>query len=516
MRALRAPRLILALALALGGVGGCASVDFDRPKSVTTAFEDTDDTHLGRRALPRVQRHPGRSGFILQNDGIDSLASRLLLAQRAERSIDAQYFLITADETGYLFVEALLAAADRGVRVRLLIDDIQTAGYDTGMAALDSHPNFEVRVFNPFARGGSRALRALADFSRVNRRMHNKTFTVDNQFTIIGGRNIAAEYFAARRDVNFGDLDALGIGPIVRDVSRQFDLYWNDELSVPVPAFASMPEDPERELHELRQRIAAARARVESGPYADVLNRSVFEVIELDDDDYIWARAQLVYDAPEKAAGQELEGDESILTSLRAEIAAAESELIVVSPYFVPTRRGVEAFGELTARGVQAVVLTNSLASNNHGFVHSGYAPRRKALLERGVQIYEVRDDAPITGTDETGAVKAESNLHSKIFIVDRKVLFLGSFNFDPRSAYINTELGVVIDSPELAGQLADVIDRNRDRRAYRVVLNEDGKLRWITHEDGERIVLTREPDTTFWERLSVNLLKILPLEGQL
>jgi putative cardiolipin synthase len=515
-RTLSASRLLALLLSAAVWLGGCATVDFDYPKTASAAFEDTDDTHLGRLAVRRSAAHPGKSGFLLQHDGIDALATRVFLAHRAERSIDAQYYLLTKDVTGYLFLDALLTAADRGVRVRLLLDDIQTAGYDPGLAALDAHPNFEVRLFNPFARGGSRALNALGDLSRINRRMHNKTLTIDNQFTIIGGRNIAAEYFAARQDANFGDLDTLAIGPVVQDVSRQFDRYWNDELSLPVPALTGPVEDPKQALAALRSRIAASHEELMDSRYAQVLTRSVVEIIEVNDDDYIWAPYRLVYDAPEKAAGDKLDADESILPPLVQAIDGAERELIVVSPYFVPKKKTIARFGELVGRGVKAIVITNSLASNDHGIVHSGYAPSRKPLLENGVYIYETRPDREVTGTDETGARHAESRLHTKGFVVDRHLLFLGSFNWDPRSAYINTELGVIIESPELAGAIADIIDRNLKTDTYQVILNDKGKLRWISWENGERVVYTKEPETGFWQRFSVNAMRVLPIKGQL
>jgi len=498
-------------------LAGCATVNFDYPKSASTAFEDTDETHLGRRAVPRAAAHGAdESGFIVQVDGVDALATRVLLSQRAERSIDAQYYLISPDLVGYLFIDALLAAADRGVRVRLLVDDILTGGRDAGMAALDSHPNFEVRIFNPIARGGPRAWNLLTDFSRVNRRMHNKTFTVDNQFTIIGGRNIASEYFGARHDVNFGDLDTLAIGPVVKDVSNQFDTYWNDEYAAPVPAFAEIPEDPEAQLDALRARIELAREEVGSTRYGEVLGDSVFEIIELDSDDYTWAPYRLVYDSPGKARGEELRPDESILTSLASAVRQAKNELIIVSPYFVPPSTTIEGVRELVERGVDVVVITNSLASNNHAVVHSAYAPTRKPLLEAGARLYEVRPDAGVASSRETGATTAESNLHSKGFIVDREVVFLGSFNWDPRSAYINTELGVIMESPEIAGAIAGRIDQKMPSVAYEVSVDEDGRLRWVTHDDGREVVYGREPETGFWKRFSTGLMGLFPLDSQL
>jgi len=357
---------------------------------------------------------------------------------------------------------------------------------------------------------------AVGELRRVNRRMHNKTFTVDNQITIIGGRNIAAEYFAARPDVNFGDLDAVGIGPVVRDVSRQFDAYWNDEYAVPVPAFVEPLEDPEKALMEGRERLTRSREEAKKTPYADALRRAIKFVDDVEGDDFDWAPYELVYDSPVKARGEELDADESILTPLREAIIQAESDFVLVSPYFVPRKTGVEGLGELSARGVEVKVVTNSLASTNHSIVHTGYAPSRKPLLERGIRLFEVRPDAAVTGADEWGGQVSEGTLHTKGFLVDRSVLFLGSFNWDPRSAYINTELGVIIQSPEIAGRLAERIDQNLPTTTHELVLDEQGKLRWLGYEDGQEVVLTVEPNTTWWDRFTVNVMRILPIKGQL
>lgn len=498
-------------------LSGCATVNFDYPKSESRAFSDTGNTRAGRAFEPLARAHPGKSGFLLQSDGIDALATRLLLAKRAERSIDTQYYLVTNDVTGYLFVESLLEAADRGVRVRLLLDDIQTQGYDLGLAALNGHPNFEIRIFNPFARGGSRKLNTLTDFRRINRRMHNKTFTVDNQITIIGGRNIAAEYFAARADVNFGDLDAVGIGPVVQNVSRQFDTYWNDPFAVPVPAFITPPESPEAALSELRKRLPSSREAARETPYGEALVRAVKFMDETKDDDFTWAPYELVYDSPSKARGEALAADESILTPLRERITQAKQEFMLVSPYFVPRDTGVEGLAKLRARGADVKVFTNSLASTIHAIVHSGYAPSRKPLLRRGVRLFEVRPGATVTGAEEwAGGRISKGTLHTKGFLVDRKVLFLGSFNWDPRSAYINTELGVIIHSPEIASTLARAVDENLQSKTYEVVLNESGQLHWRGYDDGQKFELTKEPNTSWWERFSVSLMRILPIKGQL
>ena len=506
----------LLLAFAALGVTGCATVDFDYPKPHSEAPKGTGDTHLDRQLEGLEAQHPGKAGFHLLSDSIDSLAVRLLMAERAERSLDAQYYLITKDDVGYLFLGALLRAADRGVRVRLLLDDIQTQGYDAGMAGLDSHPNFEVRIFNPFAGRSTRLGDGITRFNRVNRRMHNKSFTVDNQVTVIGGRNIAAEYFGARSDVNFGDIDVMGVGPVVEEVSNMFDTYWNSRAALPLPAFAKMPKDPSEELQDLRRRIATSREQVESTRYAEALTRDIRGYVEADAGIYTWAPYELVYDSPQKVEPDESADAHSILTPLREAVNGAQEEVMFITPYFVPLKRGIRGFAELRDRGVEIKGITNSLAATNHSVVHSGYVPARKPLLKMGVELFEVRPDVGDSGARKAGNVTAEGTLHTKAFVVDRERLFVGSFNMDPRSAYINTELGVIIDSPELANEVVDGVDRALPIVTYQVTLNDKNKMRWLGQKDGEQEIWKKDPQTGFWRRFNVSLMRLLPIKGQL
>ena len=502
-------------------LSGCASVNFEYPKPETTALTNTDDTFLGQNITPVVAKHPGEeSGFFLQLDGIDALAGRLMLTQRAERSIDTQYYLIHADTVGYVFIYSLLQAADRGVRVRLLIDDILSKGYDTGMAALDSHPNFEVRVFNPFAGRSLRIGDIITGFSRINRRMHNKSFTVDNQITIVGGRNIASEYFGARDDVNFSDVDAVGIGPIVQDVSNSFDLYWNNELAAPIPAFAKMPDDPATELEQLRVRLDEEIAKIKETKYADAVRADYEFYLGKDkkekEERFTWAPYKLAYDAPEKAQKDKAKDAERITTTLKAAIDNADRELIIISPYFVPGKRGIEFFKGLRERGMEITVITNSLSSNNHAIVHSGYAPYRKPLLKMGVKIYEVRSDVTVSGVERAEGKGSITNLHTKAFILDREELFVGSFNWDPRSVDINTELGVIIKSPVLASITAKQVDEALGHKVYEVYLDENNRLRWADNSGAKAVVYTKEPNTSWWTRFKTGFMRILPVESQL
>jgi len=507
----------LFLAIALAVLSGCASVDFDRPKTVTHAFHDTDDTYLGQGLADDVEAQPpGHSGFLPLNDGIDALASRLLMAESAERSIDAQYYLLKNDIVGRAFINVLLRAADRGVRVRLLLDDIFTSGYDAGMAGLVSHPNFEIRIFNPFANRSARFLDGITSFSRVNRRMHNKSFTVDNQMTIIGGRNIADEYFGAREDAKFGDLDVLAIGPVVKEVSATFDSYWNHVRAAPVAAFAKMPDDPAAELARIRVLLEETRKEVEGTPYAAAVRQQVFVYVETENDIFTWAPYVLAVDSPDKSFKSKAAEASSIKTTLFESLQSAEDEMIIISPYFVPRKDGIEAISEIRSRGIGVTIITNSLAANNQSSVHGGYAPSRKPLLRIGVKIYEVRPDADVSGSEIVAASGAKATLHTKAFIVDRKELFIGSFNFDPRSANINTELGVIIKSPEMATEFAEVVESRKDSQAYEVFLNEQDQLRWRSFADGEEVIDTKERRTTWWQRFVAGFMRMLPIRGQL
>lgn len=506
---------VLLLCVLSGLFSGCASVDFDYPKQESRAVQNADDTFLGRQLDLLPPQPADQSGFLLLTDGIEALATRLLLAELAERTLDVQYYLITDDHIGLIFIGDLLRAADRGVRVRLLLDDIQTQGYDAGMAALDSHPNFEVRIFNPFGVRGSAAAN-FTEFGRINRRMHNKSMTADNQITIIGGRNIAEEYFAYRDDVNFADVDVMATGPAVQDVSDMFDLYWNSPYAAPVPAFANMPDDPAAELERLRADIEQALDEARQTPYVDALDDTTDRFTAERVERIQWAPYQVVYDSPDKADTTLAADAASIVTPLARAVQSAKRELTIISPYFVPLESGVEFLTELQSSGVQINVITNSYAANNHAIVHSGYMPSRKPLLRAGVRIFEARADATIEGVDRGGSGAALATLHTKAFLVDRERLFLGSFNWDPRSVYINTELGVIIDSPELGASVGQRLDMALDDKTYEVLLDDDGQLRWVDRRGEEEVWLDKEPDTSWWNRFSVGFMRILPVKGQL
>ncbi len=510
-------RLLLVSATLLA-LAGCATIDFDYPREETTAYAETGETFYGRALTDLIASKPeGQSGFYPLPDGIESLAARLVMASNAERSIDLQYYLIKTDITGTALINALVSAADRGVRVRLLLDDFFAKGYDFGMAGLDSHPNIEIRIYNPFYRGAAgRVVSGLTNFGRINRRMHNKSFTVDNQVTVIGGRNIADEYFGAREDAKFGDMDVLGIGPVVNDVSTMFDSYWNHPTALPLPAFANMPDDSAAELERVRQELQSSREEILASVYAGAVRDRAFELEKMTAEALTWAPYQLVYDSPDKGIKGKSEDAARITTPLSESFGRATDRVIVISPYFVPRRSGVESITQLRQRGIDVTIITNSLAANNQFTVHGGYAPSRKPLLESGVRLYEVRPDADVAGAEFVAASGAKSTLHTKAFIIDERELFIGSFNFDPRSANINTESGVIIFSPEMAKLFAETLDGALERQTYELFLNDRGKLRWRSTRDGENEILEKEPQTTWGQRFAARFVSLLPIRSQL
>jgi putative cardiolipin synthase len=461
--------------------------------------------------------HPAdQSGFLLVPKSIDALAIRLLLAEGAQRSLDVQYYMINDDIIGRVFIASLVQAADRGVKVRLLIDDISTGGMDEELMGIADHPNIDLRLFNPFASRGMRAL-DFWQFQRLNRRMHNKSFTADNQATIIGGRNIAAEYFAYHEGYNFGDLDTLAVGPIVDETSDMFDRYWNHRKAVPMKQVTGQQDDNGERMAYVREQLTKNVVEIRNSPYADAVKTSLDKYVGKENGSFIWAPYQLVFDSPDKVIASKSKDADNITTPMLQTVLKAQESLLVISPYFVPRSSGVKNMAKLQDTGVQIDIITNSLASSDHILVHSGYAPSRKPLLKHGVRFFEVKEDIEVDGTEAAGTKKAKSSLHTKAFVVDKRYFFMGSFNWDPRSAHLNTELGVIIDSEEMATAVENAFRDAIPHYSYEVYLNAQNKLRWRTFdENGVEKIFDKEPNTSFWKRLQANLGRLLPIRSQL
>jgi putative cardiolipin synthase len=501
---------------------GCATLpqDFERPQSY--AITDTQETTLGRELLDEKTANPGQSGFHLLARGLDAFVARAVLAHLAERSIDVQYYLYHDDLVGHLFSYQLIQAADRGVRVRLLVDDMDLAGRDSDAAAMDSHPNIEVRIFNPFSRNVGRTSQFVTRMGSVTRRMHNKSFTVDSQVTIVGGRNIGNEYFDADPDLAFADLDVMAIGPAAQSVAAAFDLYWNSELAYPVSVLESKAPTAE-EIQAKRLQLEDFVAQQRDGEYLQALRTShLAEDIHEDRVVFKWGEAEVVYDQPEKILSDFGDKKFQLAPKLRPYVEGVDRELIIFSPYFVPGKEGTALLTHFARQGVRVRILTNSLASNDVSVVHSGYAKYRKDLLAGGVELYEMNKKLTREQRKDKKGVggSSKASLHAKSFVFDREQVFIGSLNLDPRAVLHNTEIGMVFNQPEMAAAMSDWFDQNVDKIAFRVELvkNENGSesLRWHGLVDGKLQTFDKEPYTSFWQRFGAGFLRLLPIESQL
>lgn len=503
--------LIVGLILA-----GCASINFDVPKQASYKLTDTADTILGQRAARLCATQKGLSGFELQRNGIEALAARVVLSEHVEQSIDAQYYLVSDDRVGRLFLEGLLEAADRGVRVRFLLDDIQTQGIEPILAALDSHPHVETRIFNPFASRRIRWGDEVFDFRRINRRMHNKSFIVDNAFAIVGGRNIADEYFGANETQNFGDADLLCVGPVVDGVASMFDDYWNSRWAIPLAELTEPAEQTGTVLDSMRNAFAANRRTLGETTYGRALNHNIEFFSKSAYIDWHWAESEVVHDPPSKVRARDYTLNDGIAGQLSRVVAKAKQEVVVISPYFVPLESGMNYFQHLIDRGLRVRIVTNSLAANNHGIVHSGYMGYRKRLLKMGVELYEVRVNAPVMGVNRGYSGAALATLHTKAFLIDRDTFFLGSFNWDPRSVCLNTELGIVVHSESMSKSIAEAMSVEIPDGAYRLRLDAKDQIEWIDESGPSPVRYASEPDVSWWRLFKAQVGRLLPIRDQL
>ena len=515
-------RLSVPLLLLLVLIGGCASLPSGYERTESFALADTAATLLGRHGQQALLAHPGQSGCRPLPNGVDALVARLLLADSAERSLDVQYYIWHDDLTGRLFAHALLRAADRGVRVRVLVDDVGTRANDATLLSLDAHPNIEIRLFNPVASRSFRGLGMLTDFARVNRRMHNKAFVADNQRALLGGRNIGDEYFEAHGDVAFGDLDVLTLGPVVAEVSRAFDSFWNAPMSIPIDALVGRRGEP-ADLDALRASLADFVAAQQGSPYLVNARSQAARGVAGGIDGVFWGQVQVLVDDPAKVTRPPEDTEGHLSEQFRRLGQPLRTELFIVSPYFVPGDAGVAALRSLVQQGLRVTVLTNSLAATDVGSVHAGYKRYREALLEAGVRLYELRPGAIDFGRPRQGhrpTAGSRASLHAKTFVFDRQAVFIGSLNLDPRSVLLNTEIGVVCHSDALAVSIADGLEANLDQIAWRVEreVGADGSARlvWVESTAGGPLRRETEPEVSAWRLLGVWFLGLLPIESQL
>ncbi|MEO1244720.1 MAG: phospholipase D family protein [Pseudomonadota bacterium] len=475
-------------------------------------YADTRNSRLGAFSAAWQQTHGDASGVYRLLSGREALGARLALIDAAEVSIDIQSYLIRYDISGNLIALRLIDAARRGVRVRLLMDDALTFGSDAGLTALDGESGIEVRVFNPFPRQRSRTLSFLLNFNILNRRMHNKSFTVDNAVTIVGGRNIADEYYQTREDAEFLDEDLLAIGRVVDDVSLSFDDYWNAREACPVSFLKPGVRAATAESVTANARTLLAEPRAVA--YTRALEAGLVDDLVLGAVPLHAGKAELICDRPEKVRGMLRNGTSRTSRYLQRLVSGADREVIIVSPYFVPLRQGVDFLSALVRKGVRVVVVTNSLASTNHSSVHAAYARYRRPLLRQGVELYEL---SSVLAAEANGlAATTKLTLHSKLAVVDREEVFVGSFNLDPRSLFINTEMGLGVTSKTLASETAVAVCEALPSLAYQLSLDRKGRLRWNVNAHPGGSVLTREPETRWPRRLATRLLGFLPIESQM
>jgi putative cardiolipin synthase len=509
-------------------LAACSSLRTDFVKQPSSALPPANDTPSARYLAAEVDQRAGQSGFRLLTRSNNALMSRVALADHAKHSLDLQYYIFKNDATGRLLAQRLLAAADRGVRVRLLVDDIGLADEQHMLDALDAHENIEVRLFNPFKTREASALSKIGQFliegQRLNRRMHNKSFVADNSAAIIGGRNIGDDYFDAGEETNFRDLDLLAIGPVVKEASRVFDGYWNSDAAYPVTAFENK-RDTGADLVALRVALARdARAFAQSDYAQATLEEFPAGATADRRGEWFWGPAVVVADQPEKIDTREDVPSWRIGPQLKAMIDDAKTEVFMTSPYFVPGDSGTKFLTALAQRAVSVQVLTNSLAATDEPAAHSGYARYRQRLLEGGVQLYELR---PRPGSAQPATARGASSgvsLHAKTLVVDRHQVFIGSLNMDQRSKLLNTEMGVIVDSAPLAQAVREYFDKAiQPVSSFHVVAQESptsksgaGKVSWLWDEHGKAMSDTSEPGVSEARRMQVLVMALLPIEGLL
>ncbi|WP_233523459.1 phospholipase D family protein [Dyella solisilvae] len=469
-----------------------------------------------------MDQHQHQSGFRLLTLSTNALLSRVALADHAKHSIDLQYYIFANDMTGHLMMQHLLAAADRGVRVRILIDDNNFTDTDHLFEGLNSHPNIKVRLFNPLQTRDpsmlSRAAQFMLDWRRLNRRMHNKSFIVDNSVAIIGGRNIGDPYFDAGSDTHFRDLDVVAIGPVVQQASDAFDAYWNCDAAYPLKSLTSANEAAQS-LDRTRQILKDKVRAFAQSDYAQAVMDELPDGPTADRRGaWFWGVAELVADQPEKIETSHDVPALRIGPKLKAMVDGAQHEILATTPYFIPGDEGTKHLTAIVQRGVSVKILTNSLASTDETAAHAGYVHYRKDLIEGGVQLFELR---PSAGQSQASTALGKSSgisLHAKTIVVDNRLVFIGSLNMDQRSKLLNTEMGVIVDSPGLAKAIADFFyTATAPTNAYQVTMDPGSHhLVWRASDNGKDVIHQSEPDASTKRRAEVSFLRLLPIDGLL
>jgi len=510
-------KTLLSCAMLLA-LAACASIPADFEQVPSKSWQHPEKTQLGAFFDDYAPADPTLSGVRLLAKPREAFRARFGTAYLAEKSLDMQYYLWKGDLTGSLLLYQALEAADRGVHVRILIDDIYHSGRDNDYAAIDSHPKMEVRVYNPMgSRGAGKGANMVYHKGSLDHRMHNKIFLVDSAVAVLGGRNIGDDYFGVDEKLNFRDLDVLAVGPAAKEAGEAFDMYWNSPAAVPI---AVLVKDPVAEdaLEGSREELKARLDEMDALPYTvPKKNKEIRENLEQLAEELVWAETEIVIDSLERFET----GSESAFVELTNKLAdSMEREIVIETAYLIPAKEGIANLAKMTERGVRVRILTNSMFSNNHLSVHAHYKKYRKRMIEAGIELHELRPDPEILEhykQVESRVAESHAGLHTKAFVVDRSLSMIGSYNMDPRSRIWNSEIGLLIESEEFAEKVLEIMERDLEPvNSYRVTLDEKGDLVWTAEGPDGPETWNKEPGSSAWQRFKVRFMSWIPMEKEL
>ncbi|MGD9700099.1 MULTISPECIES: phospholipase D family protein [unclassified Acinetobacter] len=517
--------VLLSCSLLLG-IPACSTLPKQIPQPVEYSFDTkTEQTSLAKIIVPLREQNPNLTGYHVLYDPLEALAARIHLIDKAEKTLDLQYYIWDNDKIGALALHSIIQAADRGVKVRLLMDDNNAKKMEGIYLALDQHQNIDVRLYNPYRFRHYRAMDMVLDLKRINRRMHNKSFIADNQIALIGGRNMSNQYYNVSDNYQFSDVDVMLVGAASDEIIHSFDEYWNDDYAFPVKQIVN-PRHYSLRFDSLKKQLEEHSQNITVQNYLDLATRShAFENWLNNSIQFDWVKAEVVSDSPSKIRAK-AKKEQHLNFQLINRLEKPEHSVDIISAYFVPEKKGEKMLSDLAQNNINVRVLTNSFKANDVALVHAFYGKYRKDLLQNNVQLYEflsVPESENLNAHTQEIAEKAKvsikglsrSSLHAKLMAIDEKQVFIGSFNLDPRSAYLNTEIGVLLDSPNLAKAVHSTMDQNLSKYAYKLVLDANNKINWqIKGHDGSIKTYQKEPKMKWWQKAGVKMISWLPVEG--
>lgn len=517
---------ILLVSTLVVGVPACSTLPKQYPQPIQNAFDiNTSSTSLAKIIEPLREKNKNLTGYHILYDPLEALAARIHLIDRAEKTLDLQYYIWDNDKIGALALHSIIKAADRGVQVRLLVDDNNAKKMEGIYLALDQHVNISVKLYNPYKFRHYRAMDMVLDLKRINRRMHNKSFIVDNQLALIGGRNMSNQYYNVSDNYQFSDVDVILAGTASDEIIHSFDEYWNDDYAYPVRQLVN-PQHYTLRYDGLKQQLEEHYQEATVQNYLDLAYRSqAFEQWLNNNIQFDWAPAEVVSDSPSKIKSKASK-EEYLNFQLLNRLDEPKKSIDIISAYFVPEKQGADKLSELANSGVKVRVLTNSFKANDVPVVHAFYSKYRQELLENNVELYEFLY-APLQNNlyenieelSKKAKVKlkglSRSSLHAKLMTIDEKQVFIGSFNFDPRSSYLNSEIGVLLNSPKLAEGIHQTMNTNLPKYAYKLVLDSQNNINWkLKKEDGSFETLRKEPQLKWYKKIALKFVSWLPIEG--